>query len=249
MSTEKPTDLAPTEPKAGKLAHYTASPIAQAIDALEVEMGGRAELLKALAAVDPTDDLSYLAGVIADPRNDAVQLSHLCRAAGVPLGELLASYKAGLLATATVSAIKTVAARTPALIEDIMRRAAPYEDACYTCGGKAHTPDPRGADHPLVPCETCGATGTLIYKPDLDRQKLALTLTPFGAKAGPAVQVAVDNRSVSVNDSSPQGLARLLEVTDQFLHRRSVAPRRVPTEPSAEPIDAEVVTPPDAEIV
>jgi len=217
--------------EAKPLTHYTRADVAAAIDQFEVAAGGRKPLIAALTGIEPTHDLSYVLNVLADPEADARKLSDICKQSGIPLGELIQAFKHGVFAVPVVQAIRTIADRLPAVVDDVMRRGAPYIDTCTACRGTTTVTkrerrrldddgdEPTGPWQDLqVPCETCLATGTLEYKPSVDQQKLALSLTPLQPKTGPAV--VVDNRSVNVNDTGPGGMGKILRGVDAILHAR-----------------------------
>lgn len=198
---------------------------ATTLAALEAHLGGRAQLLEALhAAPDLDDDLAYVVNLLADPRSDARSLASICRAGGITQGELLEAFKRGVFATMTVKAVATIAARTPAVVDDVMTRAAPHLGVCSLCRGSL-----------VVQGRPCACVGTATpgreeILPDLDRQKLALDLAKLLPQKGAAVVIdQSDRRSLSV-DASPAGFAKLLAATDAILHRRALPTRATPTE-------------------
>lgn len=206
------------------------STLAKAIDAFEEELGGRRALLEMLVGLPDGDDrLGYVVGLIADPRNDAFELSALCRAGGVSLGELLQTAKEGALAAAVVKALRKVAEKLPDVVEDVMLRAAPHQVTCDVCQGtgtRAAKPDA-----PPEPCPVCAGLGSKTVMPEFDRQKLALDLANLLPKKQP--MIAIDARRQQANIGS---LADLVKATDAVALRPMTvksAPADPPTDPSS----------------
>lgn len=207
-----------SRPDARALAHPAAD---GALTKLETAMGGRAALVDALAAAPPTEEVQYVLGLIADPRNDARSLADLCRAGGVAIGVLLEAYKRGRYAPMQVAVIDAVATETPVIVRDVLRRAQPHLEECPACHGVGSVTDPATPDAAPTPCRPCGATGTLLVQAEIEHQKLALDLAGLGPRKAPLV--AVDSRKVEIHDTSPAGLAKLLGAVDRVLHPKSVA--------------------------
>ena len=194
---------------------------ASAVTSLEVAMGGRSALIAALVRCPESDDLGYVIGQIADPRNDARALSDICMASGIGVGELLEAYKRGVMAEAQVAAMATVASTLQPVVADVMHRSAPHDISCTACNGTGQATDPSKPDAAPTLCPTCKGTGAIRTLPDLERQKVALDLGGLGPKKAP--KVVVDNRKLTVRDASPGGLSRLIQMADQVLHRQRPA--------------------------
>lgn len=212
----------------------------KAIAQLEAAMGGRQDLLATLAHAPQTDDLAYVINLIADPRSDARSLAAICRAGHVHPGELLEAYKRGKFAKMQVQAIATIAEKTPAVVSDVMDRAAPHLENCPSCKGTQWLPNPQwkpdGEQERWLACSCTLTTtpGFVAQVPTVERQKLALDLAQLTPQKGP--QVVVDNRTQVANrfDASPSGFSALLSETDEILHRRRG---------STEVVDAEITDP------
>lgn len=219
--------LTRTTRKIGATALYTEENPARALRNIERSMGGRQDLIAALFAAGASDDLAYVIGMIADPRNDARDLPNICAEGGITIGELMEAYKRGCIAAAQVASVHHVAAHLSAVAEDVMVRARPYLVECLSCLGQGLRPDPEFTpaegqtrkDAPLVPCEPCKGTGQVTQLPDLDRQKVALELGGLGPKRAPLVDMS-DRRKLTIGDTSAAGFVDLLGAVDQFLYRR-----------------------------
>lgn len=245
----------PTQSREGKDANTarattlaTLPAYAAAIDQFESTLGGRAALIDALAGAPLDEDLAFVLRCVADPRQDARKLSTVCATMGVSLFELHEALKRGIYARAVVASMRTIADRMPPVVEDVMLRAAPHTIECTACHGRGVVPalNKKGDPDFTVPevvCLPCNSTGRHMVYPEVDRQKLALSLTPFAPKSTP--MVSVDNRSVTLTDHSAEGFAKLLQATDQILHGRARAALAAPTDalaaPTEELLDGELV--------
>lgn len=217
--------------------------VAGAIDAIEHEIGGRQTLVETLTHAPQTDDLAYVINLIADPSMDARKLSSICRAGNIHPGELIEAYKRGAYAKMQIAVVQQIATRAPAVVEDVMVRAAPHLVDCPACKGvltvlnESWDPKKPDASDRYFPC-VCAKTespGRLLLLPAVDRQRLALDLAQLLPKAGPAVVVNAQQQHAHF-DASPKGFAALLADTDAVLHRgRRQAPEVVDAEPLTDP--------------
>lgn len=235
-------------------ATYVHSPAAAAIDALEAAMGGRAPLVAALLQVAPANDaqeeaLTYVMGLIADPRHATTKLSVLCARGGITVGELLEAYKNGSLAQMQIEMITAAAKNMPAIVADLFTRAQPHQVTCSRCKGSASVTLEEGdpgwiapkkdqeSGPQIGPCPRCVGTGTLDVLPELERQKLALEVAQLLPKKGPLI----DARSVHVTPGGGGGFpdfTKIIAASDHVLHPR----RRVEEiEDGAEVTEAEVI--------
>lgn len=185
---------------------------------LETALGGRASLVGMLTLAPLTPDLHYILGLLGDPDKQALSLAEACAAANVLPGELLKHLAAAALLKGKVQAQQVVGEGIRAVAVDVMRRAAPYEETCYACGGTGSiTPDPT----PQVPnpgpgpCDTCKASGRLRYTPELDRQKLAIEMAQLLPKSG-GLQIAV--QQVNAAGGGMNTLEKLQALTDRALY-------------------------------
>ena len=215
--------------------HYGAdSPLAPAIDRLEKELGGRAAFLESLMGLPDAAGLDYVVGLLADPASDARKLSAICHAGGISVGELLEAVKRGKLLAPTLKAMTHVAARIPAVVEDVMTRATQHYVPCTACEGSGSVPADE-LDKPPEPCKACRATGQRLRQPDLETQKVALELGGLGPRRGPNTLVHVDQRQQTAIGS----MADLIRQTDRVALRP-----RPQTRPSTPGVPGVVDSPP-----
>lgn len=199
-----PLTPAPTPP--------TPRDLAAAIDAIEAAVGGRQALIRAFELVDDPG-LTEAINLIADPRLDARKLSVLCRRAGISIGELLEAYKRGVYAHMQLQVTTTIAEKTPAVVEDVLVRAAPHLVPCSLCHGQQQIT--LGADTAPCRCTTTDTPGQELVLPDLARQKLALDLANLLPKAGPLVAIQQNNTPPSAFDPSPRAFSQLQRRMDE----------------------------------
>jgi hypothetical protein len=200
-------------------AHHPA--IAAAMDELEKTVGGRTALIRLLAAAPLEEDLAHVLNVIADPKQDLRRLSTVCKQAGISLGEMYQVLKQGLYVKAVVQVMQTVATQTPPVVEDIFKRAVPHDITCPECRGVTTVTNASKPDAGPTICTACNGTGKQEMLPDVERQKLALSIGPFAPKALAQNNGTIDNRTQILNHSvTPQGFADLLAETDALLHPR-----------------------------
>jgi hypothetical protein len=217
--------------------------VVEELDRLEVQLGGRDAIVGMLSLAPLTPDLKYLLGMLGDPVHRGHPLADICAMGGILPGDLLHQLAQAALLKGKVLAGQAVASGIQAVAADVMRRSAPYQDACHQCLGIGTiTPEPtRDVPNPSPgPCETCRGTGQLTYKPDLERQKLAIEMAQLLPKSG-GIQIAQINGA----GGSGQGIrgagashAEILQkLTDKLLYDRG--PRAVGSTPLD--VEAEVV--------
>lgn len=156
----------------------------QALDALVGFLGGRAVIRDTLAVAYDQPEVGQIASFLLDPRYDGYSLQKLCKLASLTVVDLFAAYKKALVVQAQLRATKVITEKLEAVVEDVMRRAAPYEIPCYECGGSGQVADPDTPARPPVTCRQCAGQGKVLQLPDLDRQKVALELGQLVQKAG-----------------------------------------------------------------
>lgn len=211
----------------------------QAIDHLEKELGGRSGVRAALALAPLTRDVQYFLGLLGDPDNDRLSLLELCRQADLRPGVVLDLVRQGLTAGSGVLAQYYIAKRTPAVVQDVMEKAAPYEDTCPPCQGTgSYTPDPT-PDRPNPspePCQACRGGGRLAFPADPDARKLALDLAGLLPKGG---GISITNQQVALaSGGSAHGLERFQEAMDAVLFGDA------PTPPGSTPLVLDVAAEP-----
>lgn len=195
---------------------------------LESTLGGRDRLVDALVlgttadGVD-TDRADYVLGLLADPKFAKKSLRTLARMAGITLQELLSLYRKASVQRAHLESLAHVAKTLPAVAQHIMERSVPYELDCHTCGGVGTlTPNPTAkVPNPSPgPCGTCQGHGRLRHEPDLERQKLALSLG--GLLKGGGTGVTIINQQQQGQGAVPLAtgdtLLQMQRLTDQALY-------------------------------
>lgn len=216
---------------------------AQSLALIEKTLGGREGLVAALSHAPKSRDIEYLLGLIGDPAHAKTPLGHLCAQGGVTPGELLAAWKSGEILRGHVLATRKTVEALPAIVDDILQKAAPYEAPCSGCQGLGTvTPEPtRKRPNPEPePCPACTGSGRLLYPADLDRAKIALDLAQLTPKGG-GLTVAVDARQAHLHagggGAAGGSLEHLLAASDRILYGD---PGALPVAEVA-PVDAEVV--------
>jgi hypothetical protein len=160
--------------------------IAVALEQLELDLGGRAAIIAALALAPLTRDTRAFLGLLADPANAARGLVALCQQADMLPGKLIELIDGGLRASGNIRARYQIAKQAAVVVKDVMEKGAPYEGPCTHCQGGKITADPTEAVPNPEPasCPACGGMGLLLYPADPEARKLALDLTGLMPKAG-----------------------------------------------------------------
>lgn len=205
--------------------------VVQELETLEKDLGGRTALLSLLSLAPLTKDLRYILGLLGDPQHDRLSLAHVCAKGNLLPGDLLKFLGAAALHRGQTLAKQKIGQALPAVVEDVMRKAAPYTEACHTClGTGSMTPDPT-PDQPNPspgPCGICQGSGHLIYQPDFETQKLAIDMGGLLQRSG---GISILNQQLNLGQASGAGggaLEQLQTITDQILYGEDP------------PIDAEV---------
>ncbi len=194
--------------------------VVQQLQELETELGGRQALVGMLTLAPLTKDLRYFLGLLGDPHCREHSLAEICTTANVLPGALLQELAQAAMLVGKVRAAQQVAKGIAAVAEDVIRRGAPYEEACTTCRGTGSiTPDPSAAQpNPSPgPCSTCQGGGRLRYEPELERQKLALELAQLLPKGG-GVNIAVQQNNQGSSGGGQGTLEKITHLTDQLLY-------------------------------
>lgn len=207
---------------------------------LEDQLGGRTAIVGMLTLAPLTPDLRYLLGLLGDPQNQGKTLADLCALGNVLPGKLLQELAAAALLKGKVQAAQKIGNGIAAVAEDVMQRAAPYEDACHTCAGVGTiTAEPtREQPNPAPePCEVCKGVGRLLYRPDLERQKLAIEMAQLLPKSG-GLNIAVQQNNQGQRGGNLGVLEKLQALTDRVLYGSDD-----PATPDDAPVEGEVVDP------
>lgn len=231
-------------------AGNTLAPIAAAalreVAKLEQRIGGRDLLIGALATATLDKPGNRLLHMLADPANATAPLLELCRAAGMRPGQLIEAVSQGLTAASHLEARVLVAQGTPAVVRDVMLKAAPRETTCYDCGGtmtKTADPTDEVPNPSPEPCPTCQGRGLLAHEADPEARKLALDLSGLLPKSG---GISITNTQQLANVVAGGGSGdgdRLQEAMDQILFGGGTLPAALPLPP----IDVTPTTPADAD--
>lgn len=187
---------------------------------LERQMGGRSELVGMLALAPLTPDLRYVLGLLGDPKNQGMTLAEICALGHILPGDLLQHLASAALLKGKVLASQQIGRGIAAVAEDVMRRAAPYEDACSACRGVGTIVPEPDKDHPNPgpeQCETCLGTGRLTYRPTIEHQKLAIDMAQLLPKAA-GIQIAQIN-APAAGGGLGSSLETVQKLTDQILYQ------------------------------
>lgn len=186
---------------------------------IEKDLGGRQALVGLLSLAALTPDQRYVLGLLGDPDCDGQTLAEICTLGNILPGELLSQLTVAAQRLGKVRAAQIVAAGTPAVVDDIMRRAAPYEESCPTCQGVGSItadPTPTTPNPSPAPCQICAGGGRLRYPPDLERQKLAVDLAQLLPKGGGLNIALQQNNGLAGSGGSSTGMG-LAEKLDAFM--------------------------------
>jgi len=180
--------------RAGGIAAPSAHIVA-ALHEIERELGGRESMIAALSLMPLTESQAYAFGLLADPLNKKLSLAEIAARGNLTPRDLLQLFQDAQLFKAKLRAAKAVGERLGDVVEDVLRRAAPYEEPCDGClGTGAITPDPTAADpNPAPgPCPACRGVGRVRFDPELDRQKVALEVGGLLGKGGGGLGIQVN---------------------------------------------------------
>lgn len=143
-----------------------------AVDAFVGVLGGRRQLVEILQIGSGDPKIDLVLACLDDPLYAGWPLPRLCERAGLTVADFLRAYERAMLQRGEILATQKIAAGMVAVVDDVMRRAAPHDDPC-PC-----------AVPPIPTCVACRGTGVRKVYPDLDRQKTALELAKLLTKGG-----------------------------------------------------------------
>lgn len=196
--------------------------VVQQLATLEQQLGGRQELVGLLVLAPLTPDLEYILGQLGDPRHQTKTLATICAEGNILPGALLHQLEAAAMLRGKVLSAQIVGRALPAVVADVMKKAAPYEGACHDCTGTGtHTPEPTTqVPNPIPqPCETCMGTGRLEYQPKLEHQELALEMGRMLPKGGGIlIQNTQNNQGGGTGSLGGGSLEQLQRLTDKLLY-------------------------------
>jgi len=222
-----------------------------AVDAFTVAIGGRQALLDTLAVADGTPEVHKIVTLLVDGRYGGWSLRRICAFAGLSIADLFAAYRKALVVKAHLQATRIVTDNLVAVVDDVMRRAQPYEICCEACRGTGtYTPEPTKAQpnpSPL-PCDACTATGRRLAVPDIDRQKVALELGQLLQQRGGLTlqQLQQNNLTLPSGGSigAPGALEQLQQAVHEVLYPRATGQPPLSAGPS--PVEGTIVEPGEA---
>ena len=226
------------------LAPLAAAAVKQ-LATLEADLGGRDVLIGTLALAPLNKDGKYFLNLLSDPERGGSSLLALIQESKLRPGQVISWVEAGLTSGSQLRARVHIAARTPAVVADVMKLGAPYEDPCQKCQGTGSiTADPtETTPNPSPgPCSVCLGTGALQYPADADARKLALDLSGMLPKNG-GISITNTNNQLAVVAGGTGDLDLFQEAMDRILYGAGGAPT-----PAAGPdLEAEILpTPPEA---
>ena len=223
---------------------------AQELSDLERDLGGRQALITALTYAPPHKDIRYILGLLGDPENDRTPLADLCYAGRVMPGQLVDALAKGTELRARLLATQLITRRLPTVVEDVMLKAAPYEDTCPQCQGLGSVmpdPTPENSNPAQESCPACLGHGRLRYDADGKCRDLALEMGGLVGKGG-GIQIVNTQQVAQVaagGAGSFGGMEGFQELLDAVLYgqdggrQASQAPEPVGDEPT---VEGEVLT-------
>lgn len=191
----------------------------RAIDELVKQLGGKEGLLDTLSIAAEAPECEQIVSWLMDPRYARYSIKQLCIMGGLTILDLFTAYKKAAIVRAHLVAYQTITSKLSAVVDDVMRRAAPYTIPCSDCGATGRVGGEKGGTHEL--CPACHGHKAVIVQPDLDRQKLALELAQLLQKS-PGFTVQQNTVNVSPGTHGPGSLVELQRAVKDALH----GPRR-----------------------
>ena len=205
---------------------------AAAIDKVVQVIGGKAGLLETLGVASDEPEVEALLRLVLDPRYEKISLRRLCAMAGLTIVDLFTAYRKAMVVKAHLLAYQKITEGLLPVVEDVMRRAAPYTIPCYDCGATGLIL----VEQTSTTCTTCAGRKELLQLPDLDRQKLAFELAQLVQKAS-GFSINQNNVVVPPAADPPAGQGTLIDLQHAL--------RELQSGPRTPIVDAEVVPPPE----
>lgn len=194
------------------------------LNQLETALGGRGQIVAALATAPMTKDVRYTLGLLADPQHEKKSLAEICALGEILPGQLLEQIERGTKLQARIVASGIIARGTPAMVTDVMQKAAPYEDQCTGgCQGTGTIVPEPSAEEPNpnpIQCTTCRGTGRLVFDADPECRKLGLEIAGLLTKGG---GISIVNQNQNIQQTAHLGggaFDQLQEAMDQILYGR-----------------------------
>ncbi len=232
--------LAPAAPRTA-LTDSEADLHTGALTAVVNALGGKHQLADMLAVAGDAPEVEPLLALMADPRYDHLSLRRLCDLAGWSVVDLFAAWRKAALVRAHLLAYQAITANLLPVVEDVMRRAAPYQIPCPACKGAGDIPIGDSATARAT-CTSCRGHGEVLQLPDIELQKLALELAQLaGRERGLLIQQTVNVDAAQ----TASGMGSLVEL--QQAVRLLVSGPRTPLSESASLADRRAEVPPLAD--
>jgi hypothetical protein len=214
-----------------------------ALDALVHVLGGKVQLLDTLAVACDVPEVEALLKLFLDPHHEKISLRMLCSMAGLTVVDLFSAYKKAMVVKAQLVAYQAITDAILPVVQDVMKRAAPYTIPCYDCAGSGSVKDPEAkeGDPVQVTCPTCAGRKELLQLPDLDRQKVALELAQLVQKGTFGINLQQNNMTVPPPlPDATEGTGNLISLQHAVRELLSGPRHPLPT------VDAEVIPQPEA---
>ena len=141
-----------------KVAAHFPPLVVQELQTLETSLGGRTAIVGMLSLAPLSQDLRYVLGLLGHPDHAAKSLAEIWAMGQILPGTLLQELAGAALLKGKIQASQKIGDGIAAVAEDVMRRAAPFEEACHACRGTgSHVPEPTPTQpNPSPqPCEPC----------------------------------------------------------------------------------------------
>lgn len=231
---------------------YTPTVI-DALSTLEKDLGGRQVIVGFLSLAPLTPDLAYILGILGDPAHGGKSLAECCAHGNILPGQLLTEIEKAAHLRGRVISSQIISSALPAVVRDVMMKAAPYEGTCNgECRGTGSvTPEPtkENPNPSPEPCETCQGTGRLVYQPKLEHQELALEM---GRMLPKGQGLTINNANIAPAGGGGGGLGgaleKLTQLTDKLLYGDEAdRPAYEQTEMRAPAAEGEVIDAQDQE--
>lgn len=198
---------------------------AESLTQIETELGGRSSILQALITAPQTKDVKYVIGLLADPDRKAATLAELCMEAKITPGVLLDMLERGTKLRTRIIAGHIIAQGTPAMVRDVMEKAAPFHDDCTDCQGTGtHVPEPSAENLNPNPekCKICAGTGKLRYEADPECRKLGLEIAGLTSRGG-GISIVQQNQTIVPQMGAGLAFEALQELQDRLMYGRPAA--------------------------
>lgn len=215
----EPGSLASLGSGGGQALAALPSQAAAELDRLELELGGRQALVLALTYAPPHKDIRYILGLLGDPDHQVLRLSEVCHLGRVMPGQLVDALAKGSELRARLLATQAISRRLPAVVEDVMLKAAPYQESCPACqglGSRMPDPTPEEPNPAQEMCPQCLGHGQLRYDADGKCRDLALEMGGLLQKGG-GIHITNTQQVATLQAGGASGVEGFQELLDAVL--------------------------------